>query len=280
MTKHLDQIIEIARAIEAQSDEPLTLQQFAMRWGLSVGQIHRGFAQALGVSPKQFHAFVRRKNFRDLLRGGEDVTGATYEAGYGSSSRVVDRQGAQLGMPPTAYARGGEGARISWCIGQTDFGLLLMAATPRGVCRVQFGETVSELLDGLRGEYPRSNFVAAQQSDQLEVWFECLRDYLAAKAPRPEVPLDLVGTAFQTLVWQFLLSIPEGETRTYSFVASQIGRPTATRAVANACGQNPVAILVPCHRILRADGGLGGYRWGEGVKRHLLEQEKLQHLRG
>jgi AraC family transcriptional regulator of adaptative response/methylated-DNA-[protein]-cysteine methyltransferase len=204
------------------------------------------------------------------------VLGATFEAGYGSTSRIYEQIDGGLGMTPSAYRAGGEGESIVHAVRDTDLGPLMMAATLRGVCFVQFGETRAALLAELRREFPKAELAeAGSTADQaLGPWMTALAAHLSGAAPTPDLPLDLRGTAFQIRVWRFLLSVKPGEVVSYSEVAAGIGAPRAVRAAANACAANRLAVLVPCHRALRADGGLGGYRWGLERKRALLAAER------
>lgn len=267
---------EAARWIETHADEALTLPRLARRAGLSPSYFQRRFIAAIGVSPKELQAACRLKRLKAQLREGDSVAGAIFEAGYGSTSRVYEQVDGRLGMTPSAYRAGGKGETIHYAIRETSLGLMLMAATERGVCRVRFGESDVELLAGLKGEYPQAELMPAPPSVALNQWIEALERHLASRTPMPDVPLDLRGTAFQLKVWHFLMSIKPGAPISYSELATAVGRPKAVRAAGSACGANQIAILVPCHRVLRGDGSLGGYRWGLDRKRALLDAEARQ----
>ncbi len=270
------QMIELARYIEAHAEQKLLLADLAERQGLSPAYLQKAFKSVLGVSPKAYQDAIRINKFKDLLKGDHDVTDAIFAAGYGSSSRVYEKAVHHIGMTPRSYQQGGAGEQITFACRITMIGLLMMATTDRGVCFAMFGETEAELLDQLRSEFPKAELTSSQATDStlLEHWIEALDAHLSEGGPRPDIPVDLRGTAFQIKVWQFLLSIPDGEVVSYGQVASGVDRPTAVRAAASACGKNRIAVLVPCHRVLRGDGGIGGYRWGEDRKRALLEVER------
>lgn len=260
----------IARYIAAHADEPLPLADLAARAGLSASHFQRVFTASIGVSPDALRQAARRDRLKDALRAGESIAAATYAAGYGAPSRMY--AGARLGMAPKAYRAGGAGEHIHYACRESALGPLLMAATEVGVCAVLFGEDEGGLIDQLAAEFPAATLEAAAAAP-LDDWMAALDDHLRAGDPRPDLPLDLRGTAFQIRVWRFLTQIPDGETRSYAEVARAIGQPRAARAVGSACGRNRVAVLAPCHRVLRGDGGLGGYRWGEERKRRLLSGE-------
>jgi AraC family transcriptional regulator of adaptative response/methylated-DNA-[protein]-cysteine methyltransferase len=211
---------------------------------------------------------------KSALKAGSTVTDAILEAGFGSTSRVYGEAPRDLGMTLSAYRDGAAGERIHWALRKTRLGWLAMAATARGVCFAQFGDDADELRAELAREFPKAARVESAGSAQLNAWIEALDAHLSRSAPMPDLPLDLRGTAFQMRVWRFLQGIPLGETRSYADVAQAIGAPKATRAVGTACGANRVAVLVPCHRVLRGDGTPGGYRWGLERKRALLAAER------
>jgi AraC family transcriptional regulator of adaptative response/methylated-DNA-[protein]-cysteine methyltransferase len=267
---------QLAGFIRAHADEALPLARLAEEAGLSPFHLQRSFKAVLGVSPKEYQAAERLRDFKSRLRAGDSVLGATFETGYGSTSRIYEQVDGGLGMTPSAYRAGGAGEAIRFAVRETAIGLLLMAATARGVCFVQFGESAAVLEARLAAEFPNAERLpaAAAAGDQLDAWVDALNAHLARSAPRPDLPLDLRGTAFQIRVWRFLLSIKPGEVVSYSDVAQGIGAAKAVRAAASACGANRVAVLIPCHRVLRADGGLGGYRWGVDRKRALLDAER------
>lgn len=255
---------------------PLTLPALAARVGLSPSHLQRSFRAAVGVSPRAYAERCRLDRLKGGLRGGGSVTGAIYGAGFGSSSRVYERVDDRLGMTPGEYRSGGKHIEISHVAVDTSLGTLLLAATDRGLCFVQFGADVDALLGALRREYPAAALAPMREPPPpaFAAWIAALRRHIDEGRPRPDLPLDVQATAFQSRVWAFLRSIPPGETRTYSQVAAAIGAPKATRAVARACAANRVALAIPCHRVIRADGDLSGYRWGADRKRALLERER------
>lgn len=271
-----EKMTALARYIEAHADEALPLARLAEIAGLSSFQVQRAFTAVIGVSPKAFQTALRMKLLKASLKEGDGVAGAIFEAGFGSTSRAYERVDGHLGMAPAAYRAGGAGETIAWACRATGLGLLLMAATARGVCAVDFGDDEQTLVARLTAEFPRADIVPsdASASPQLDAWIDALGAHLSEGAPHPDIPVDLRGTAFQMKVWRFLLSIPRGSVVSYGEVAAGIGAPRAVRAAASACGANRVAVLVPCHRVLRGDGGIGGYRWGVERKRTLLEEER------
>jgi AraC family transcriptional regulator of adaptative response/methylated-DNA-[protein]-cysteine methyltransferase len=266
----------LAAYIREHADEPLPLARLAGEAGLSPFHLQRTFKAVLGVSPRDYQAAERLNAFKARLREGDSVLGATFDAGYGSTSRVYEQVDGGLGMTPRAYRAGGAGETLTHAVRRTALGLLMMAATPRGVCFVQFGESPEALLAQLSAEFPHAELIPAGAEAQapLDAWMAALDDHLSRAGPRPDLPLDLRGTAFQLAVWRFLLSVPAGAVVSYSEVATGAGAPRAVRAAASACAANRLAVLVPCHRALRADGGLGGYRWGLERKRALLDAER------
>jgi len=282
MSKPTDQtlrkFVELARYIAAHADQTLTLDTLAQRVHLSPSRMQRVFKSIFGVSPKRFQQAARSERFKASLRKGSDITDAIYAAGYGSSSRVYEQAMHGIGMTPKRYRAGGQGETLTYACRDTVLGPVMMAATDRGVCFAQFGSDCEGLLARLRDEFPRAELQAyqGQAGLQLEQWIDALNAYIQNKRPRPEIPLDLQGTAFQIKVWEFLLSLEDGDIISYSELAQGIDKPRAVRAVASACGANRIAVLVPCHRILRADGGLGGYRWGLERKRTLLDVERAR----
>lgn len=269
-------MIEIARHIEANADERLTLKDLANMAGLSPSRFQRVFKDLLGISPKAYQDAVRMRAFKQSLKAGAGVTDAIFSSGFGSISRVYGEAGRNMGMAPKIYRAGGAGENITYACRNTALGLVLMAATEKGVCCVQFGEDEASLILQLREEFPKANLCVspAQEAAELNAWIDALNQHISEGAPRPDLPLDIRGTAFQMKVWQFLLSIREGEVLSYGDLAKKIEKPKAVRAVASACAKNRIGLLIPCHRVLRGDGGLGGYRWGLERKRALLDTEK------
>ena len=267
---------DIARYIERHADERLTLSHLANRAGLSPSRFQRLFKAAFGISPKVYQDAVRLRHFKRSLKQGEDVTSAIYAAGFGSTSRVYGEETRQLGMAPKTYRSGGTGETIFYACRETAVGPMLMAATDRGVCFVEFGEDERALLDQLNMEFPQARIVSspAEDAPELDAWIDALEAYISTGAPRPDLPLDLRGTAFQVMVWRFLRTIREGDVMTYKEVAAKLDKPKAARSVGSACAANRVSVLVPCHRVLRGDGKLGGYRGGVDRKRALLDLER------
>lgn len=274
--KDLSRIIEIARFIDSDAGANLTLAALGRRFGLSPAYLQRKFKSVMGLSPKDYRDAARVKAVKDLLKEGDEVTGAIFEAGYGSTSRFYDGAMRHVGMAPAAYRAGGAGETIGYGYRNTVHGPLMMAASTRGVCFVMFGETEAGLVAQLAKEFPKARIMPApdEHRGQLGAWMEALDAYLSGVSVKPDLPLDLRGTAFQRLTWNFLLKIPDGEIVSYAQVADGIGKPKAIRAAASACARNRIAVLVPCHRVLRGDGGIGGYRWGVGRKRALLDKER------
>ncbi len=258
--------------MRANPEERHTLRSLAKQVGASPFHFQRTFTRLTGLSPRAFAEACRVGHFKRALQRGARITPALYEAGFGSSSRVYERTARAFGMTPGTYRRGGAGARIDFSVAESPLGQLLVAATARGVCRVMLGDTPRRLEDDLRREYPEA--VIRRNDRMLSGQVRTMLAYLRGRAPHPELPLDVRATAFQWKVWQQLRAIPYGETRTYQEVARAIGAPRATRAVARACATNPVALLVPCHRVVRTDGTMGGYRWGIERKRALLAAER------
>jgi AraC family transcriptional regulator of adaptative response/methylated-DNA-[protein]-cysteine methyltransferase len=236
-------------------------------------KLARAFKRVLGITPRQYVDARRVTRFKQELRRRKQVSPALYEAGYGSTSRVYERTHAKLGMTPATYARGGAGVEIVFATVATSLGRLLVAATERGVCRVMLGDTVATLEADLRREFDAAR-VHHDKSGKLEGFVDAILSYLEGREPHLDLPLDIRATAFQRRVWQELQRIPFGETRTYTEVAAAVGDPNARRAVARACATNPVALVIPCHRVVREDGSLGGYRWGVERKEALLERER------
>jgi AraC family transcriptional regulator of adaptative response/methylated-DNA-[protein]-cysteine methyltransferase len=263
-------------------DCPPTLAQLAARAGVSRFHFQRRFRAVMGVTPKQFAESCRHGRLKQGLRRAPRVTDAIYEAGYGSGSRVYERAATQLGMTPGQYRAGGQRVRITYATVASTLGRLMLAATDRGLCFVQFADSDAALLDMLRREFPRAELtpMATPPSRQFATWMAALRRHLDGRQPTQDLPLDLRATAFQLRVWTYLRSIPSGRVATYGEVAAALGRPTAARAVARACAANRLALVVPCHRVIRGDGHPGGYRWGTERKQALLDVERRRARRG
>lgn len=273
-------LIKVAHHIESHADEPLTLASLATLAALSPSRLQKQFKEVFGVSPKAYQDAVRMRRFKQSLKDGDKVTDAIFASGYGSVSRVYGEANRNIGMSPKTYRAGGAGEVIVYACRMTTLGLMMMAATDRGVCFVEFGDDKASLMAQLRSEFPNADLNAspARNAPELDAWMDALDQHISAGAPRPDLPLDMRGTAFQVKVWQFLLSIREGDVLSYSEVAAKIDKPKAVRAVASACGKNRIGVLIPCHRVLRGDGGLGGYRWGLERKRALLEAERRNRV--
>lgn len=268
----VDQVKAICRYIEQHLDEPITLARLSEEFGQSPFHLQRTFKRTLGISPKAYADSCRMGLLKQNLRAGHNVTRALYDAGYGSSSRLYERTASQLGMTPDKYRRGAIASTIRFTFVSSSLGRMLVAATDKGICSIQFGDSDEELGEGLKREFP---FATRKRDDaSMKSWTSTLLHQLAGHKPNRALPLDIQATAFQRKVWSYLQSLPVGATRSYQAVAKAIGRPTAARAVARACATNPVAVAVPCHRVVREDGGMGGYRWGLGRKRALLEAER------
>ena len=277
MTSQIEQIQQACDIIRANPKERHTLGALAGRVGLSRFHFQLTFTQVVGISPRAFADACRLGQVKTALKRGERVTPALYDAGYESSSRLYERAGAALGMTPVTYRKGAPGVAIDFTIAESPLGRLLLAATARGVCRVMIGDTDTVLERDLRQEYPHATI---RRNDRiLSTQVRTLLEHLRGRSPHVELPLDVRATAFQWRVWAELQAIPYGETRTYREVAAAIGKPTATRAVARACTTNPVALLIPCHRVIRTDGSMGGYRWGIPRKEKLLAQEQVRRVR-
>ncbi len=265
-------VVELCRAIEQDPDRPTRLAALAQQARTTTHRLHRAFRRVLGITPRQFADALRVRRFKGRLQHGADVTTALYDAGYGSASRLYERANAQLGMTPATYGKGGRGMDIAYTIEDCALGKVLVAATARGVSAVYLGSEEQPLERELKAEYP--NAALRRDANSLGPWVREIVKHLSGGERRLELPIDVEATAFQRRVWEELQKIPYGATRTYSQVARAMGRPAAVRAVARACATNPVSIVVPCHRVIREDGALAGYRWGLDRKKALLEHEQ------
>ncbi len=249
-----------------------SLAALAQRIGGSPYHLQRNFKRLVGVTPREYADAMRLRKVKRMLRRGGDITAAMFNAGYGSSSRFYERAVPKLGMAPTTYRRGGVGMEIRYTIVACRLGRLLVAATPRGICSIAMGAADADLVSQLRAEYPAA--VISQDAGPLSTWTTAIVAHLNGARRNLDLPLDIQATAFQWQVWNALAAIPYGETRTYGDVARAVGRPSAARAVARACATNPVALAIPCHRVVRSDQRIGGYRWGAARKQALLRQER------
>lgn len=271
--------VERARAyLHAHPDEPITLPDLARIAGQSPSHLQRAFTRAYGLSPKRYAAALRAERMKHALRAGATVSRASFDAGYGASSRVYEAASTQLGMSPAAYRRGGHGVRMRYLTTDSPLGRLLVAATAQGVSAVTLGDDDAQLVEALAAEYPRAERAevsrhALDADDPLRLWTDAIVRALEGRTGTADVPTDVAGTPFQQRVWDALRAIPAGETRSYTEVAAAIGAPRAVRAVAGACASNHLAFVIPCHRVVREDGSLGGYRWGLERKRQLLARE-------
>jgi AraC family transcriptional regulator, regulatory protein of adaptative response / methylated-DNA-[protein]-cysteine methyltransferase len=262
----------MCRYIEQHIEDRITLNLLAKAFRRSPFHLQRTFKSVLGVSPKAYIDAVRLRQVKQNLQAGHSVTDSLYAAGYGSSSRLYERTATQLGMTPEKYRRGAVAAIVRYTIADSPLGRMLIAATDKGICAIQFADSDAQLQQGLTREFP---FATRRRDDaSMADWRASLTRLMQGLESNPSLPLDIRATAFQRRVWETLQRIPRGETRSYSAVAKQIGMPAATRAVARACAANPVPVAIPCHRVIREDGGLGGYRWGIERKEKLLAMEK------
>src|SRR6266699_5215808 len=266
-----EMVEHIARYIETHLDTPLHLADLSQQFHLSPYHLQRTFKRIKGVTPRQYAESCRLGQFKARLHEGETVTGALYDAGYQSSSSVYERTPVQLGMTPTAYRKGGKGMRIGYSIVESQLGYVLVAATERGVAAVRFGASEQTIEADFVREYPKAELT--RDDEQLSPWVNLLLLSLQGQPSTQQVSLDVHATTFQWKVWQALRAIPIGQTRSYQEIAQAIGQPTAARAVAQACATNPVAVFIPCHRVVRNNGQLGGYRWGIKRKQQLLARE-------
>lgn len=276
---HADPVERARAAIDAATDSLPNLDQLAQLVGLSASRLTRAFRARHGLSPREYAQSRRLAQFKRALREGEDVTAAVYRAGFGSPSRVYENTARHLGMTPGAYRRGGEGTSIRYTVADTPLGVLLVATTTLGLCAVTLGRSASALVKALGEEFPRATLQRVDEG--ADVWIagvvarvSAMLGLRAADLRSAPLPADLRATAFQWRVWEELMRIPSGQTRSYSEVARSIGKPRSVRAVAGACAANRLALIVPCHRVIRDDGSLGGYRWGLAAKDALLGIER------
>jgi AraC family transcriptional regulator of adaptative response/methylated-DNA-[protein]-cysteine methyltransferase len=264
----------VCRYIEQHFDEPITLVHLGREFHLSPFHLQRTFKAILGVTPRAYADSCRMNQLKRSLQSGHSVTRAMYDAGYSSSSRLYERTASQLGMTPDKYRRGAIAAPIRYTLTDSPLGRMLIAATDKGICTVQFADSDEELEHGLKHEFP---FAVRRRDDTaMQPWKRDLLRQMRGQKLNAALPLDIQATAFQRRVWTYLQSIPFGVTRSYGEVAVAIGQPTASRAVARACATNPVAVAIPCHRVVRENGDLAGYRWGIERKKALLGMEQKQ----
>lgn len=269
------QIIKIVRYIESHSEEDLTLKKLAAYFTISAYHLQRSFKATVGLSPKEYLSNCRLKKLKQNLRNKKSITDSVYEVGYGSSSRLYEKIDSKLGMTPKDYQNKGKGLIISWEIGKTSLGKVMIAATDRGICFVQFGDGIKNLFQDLQKDFPKAKLsrMDASQKNNFIKWMKILNSYLNSENKKLTLPLDLHGTTFQIKVWKYLQKIPHGKTLSYTELAKNLGCPNSARAVASACARNKIALIIPCHRVLRGDGNLAGYRWGLERKEKLLTLE-------
>lgn len=262
--------------IEAHAaNKPIRLNELGTQFHMSPHHLQRVFKSLTGVTPRQYAEAIRLQALKDELQRGSGVLDAIYGAGYGSTSRVYENTERTLGMTPKTYQRAGAQQTITYAIASSSLGLVLAASTPRGLCAVRIGDSAGQLIDELTAEFSAADLV--EDAGTLTEALTAIIEHLDGERPHLDLPLDVQGTAFQKRVWDALREIPYGETRTYAEIAAAIGQPTASRAVGGACASNPVALVVPCHRVVRADGETGSYRWGAARKQKILEQERTTH---
>lgn len=267
----METVIRACYLLENSDTENTSLQALAEKIKVSPAYLQKVFKAIVGVSPKQYSDEIKMQKFKLQVKGGGDVTGAMYDAGFGSSRGLYEKAAAKLGMTPSVYKKGGKGMRINFTIIDSKLGRLLIGATEKGICSVTFGDDDKQLADNLFKEYPNAEFNLAD--DKFKSYAKTILSHLNGDQKALDLPLDLQATAFQMRVWAALRQIPYGETRSYSEVAREIGNERAVRAVARACATNPVALVTPCHRVIGSNGSLSGYRWGIERKKTLLEAE-------
>ncbi|MEH2245121.1 bifunctional DNA-binding transcriptional regulator/O6-methylguanine-DNA methyltransferase Ada [Nostoc sp.] len=264
-------VLTACRYIEAQVDRIPTLSELSSQVGMSPSYLQKVFKQIIGVSPFQYADALRSQRLKQRLQEGEEIAHAVYDTGYGSSSQLYEKAPNQLGMTPKTYQQAGKTISIVYAIAPCPLGYLLVATTEKGICAVKLGDEADKLEHILNQEFNQADIVRDHQTHKE--WIQAILDFIAGDETHLDLPLDVRGTAFQKQVWQALQKIPYGETRTYADIARDLAKPHAVRAVGNACGANPIALIVPCHRVLRSDGSLGGYHWGIERKQKLLIQE-------
>lgn len=265
----------VCHIIDEHDNDSVALDHLSSIAGVNAHHLQRTFKQIMGITPRQYADSRKLDRFKSGVKKGASVTDAMYDAGYGSSRALYEKSSAQLGMTPATYGRGGRGMRIAFTIGDSPFGRLLVAATERGVCSVTLGDSDIALTRALFDEYPEASIDSKDTSisPSLNLWLDCVLNSLKGEHRRVELPMDIQATAFQWRVWEELRRIPFGSTRSYQEIAKAIGKPNAVRAVARACASNRLALVIPCHRVIRGDKSLGGYRWGLDRKEQLLQRE-------
>lgn len=277
-TPSTEAIATVCRSIEqavAAGDPAPPLETLAQQAGLSQFHLHRQFRAAIGLTPRQYANAMRSKQMLKHLKGSATVTESIYETGFSSSSRFYHAAANTLGMTPTQFRKGGQNTDITYAIGPSTLGLILVARSPRGICAILMGNDEETLLDDLQQRFPQAS-LAPGDTDFSETLEKIVALTEQPRSNRIDLPLDIRGTAFQQRVWQALQAIPAGETASYAEIAQRIGNPRSVRAVAQACASNALAVAIPCHRVLRSDGALSGYRWGVERKKELLRREQTR----
>jgi AraC family transcriptional regulator of adaptative response/methylated-DNA-[protein]-cysteine methyltransferase len=274
MDPQVELVQRVCRLLNSNESESLKLTELATQAGVSQFHLQRTFKRVMGISPRQYLAARKIDSFKTLVRKGESVTTSLYESGFNSSSRLYEHAAEELGMTPATYSRGGRGVNISYTITASPMGRLLVAVTERGVCAVRMADNDAELEKDLRVEFP--NAALKRDDSALRESVQKILNHLDKDEPRLDLPLDIKATAFQRQVWEHLRAIPYGQTESYGDVAKALGKPGAVRAVGRACATNPVALVIPCHRVVREDKTLGGYRWGLDRKKKLLDHERAR----
>lgn len=269
--QHAAQVTRACKLIEEAETVP-SLNQLAEQVSMSPYHFHRVFKRATGLTPKAYASAYRARKLRSHLHSADSITEAVYEAGFNSNSRFYESSNARLGMTPGAYRDGGVNTDIHFAIGQCSLGAILVAQSVRGVCAILLGDDPQALVQDLQDKFPKAHFIGADEGFEQTV--ARVVGFVEAPAIGLDLPLDLRGTVFQERVWQALRDIPPGHTASYAEIAERIGSPKAVRAVAQACAANSIAVAIPCHRVVRSDGTLSGYRWGVERKQQLLEREK------
>lgn len=269
--KHAEVVADACRLIDS-SDVALNLGELAEVAGMSTFHFHRIFKKLTGLTPKAYSAASLRSRVREQLANKGTITQALYDAGYNSNSRFYEASGKMLGMKPTDYRAGGANLDIRFALGESSLGAILVAQSARGICAIALGDDPTALVESFQDQFPNANLIGGD--GEFEALVAQVVGFVESPALGLALPLDIRGTAFQERVWQALLEIPVGATATYTDIAERIGKPSAVRAVANACGANKLAVAIPCHRVVRSDGSLSGYRWGIERKRVLLDSEK------
>jgi len=272
MDPQIEMVQTVCRYLDATDSESVKLSDLAMKTGVSAFHLQRTFKNIMGISPRQYLAAKRFGNFKTRIKEGESVTNALYDSGFNSSSRLYERASDELGMTPATYSRSGRGVNIKYTIVDSPLGRMLVAVTERGVCSVTMGDRDTQLEKTLKGEFSEANIERADSP--LRETVAAILEHLTSKGPHLDLPIDIRATAFQRQVWEKLRTIPVGQTMSYGEVAKSLGNPGAVRAVGRACATNPIAVVIPCHRVVREDKRLVGYRWGIERKKKLLDQEK------